>query len=400
MQLIKHNAAYLLITAILTVTLPAYVQGQQFFNFPHIKLPDTFAGTPSITDSTEINTTDSIENAVLQTPASYFQEPTHRKALFQFLTSNALKKKNRNKRLTIRLYRHLANVFAKIKLYPLAMQYFSNSIDSTGNDSLQVFADNFNSNALTANENVSTQADSANYETDTTEEAESLLQPAIHFPGTPIPLNTSIETEDLPLNAISKPLRYRDIIDSYNDGKKAIAYAAVLHVKQPKSGSRKAFTGLDNVGHMFITLIKYNSDYSSVSRSFGFYPHKNNLLAATPLLPLSPSVFKDDAQHDWDESIGKFISHRRYKKIIRLIGRYNKKHYHLNRNNCTDFGLNAAAALGIEIKMTTGKWLLGSGNNPANTGQSMMEGKFINTDTQTREGLFICNYGSNLNKED
>jgi len=144
------------------------------------------------------------------------------------------------------------------------------------------------------------------------------------------------------------------------------------------------------VGHMFITLIKYNTDSSCVSRSFGFYPHKDNLVSATPISPSSSPVFKDDALHDWDEAIGKFISRKRFEKIIRLITHYEYRSYHLNKNNCTDFGLYAAAVAGIAIKNTYSSWPFGSGNNPANAGQSILEGKFMNADTQNKQGLFIC----------
>ena len=70
---------------------------------------------------------------------------------------------------------------------------------------------------------------------------------------------------------------------------------------------------------MFITLIKYNTDNSFVSRSFGFYPRKGSVFSATPIHPSSPSVFKDDALHDWDELAGKFISPITFQKIIDLL---------------------------------------------------------------------------------
>jgi hypothetical protein len=188
----------------------------------------------------------------------------------------------------------------------------------------------------------------------------------------------------------SGPISNSNITESFNDGKKPVAYAVIIHVKQPITGKRKPFTGFDNVGHMFITLIKYNSDSSCISRSFGFYPKKDNLLSATPLRPVSSSVFKDDALHDWDEAIGKFISQKRFEKIIRLIAHYDNRNYHLNKNNCTDFGLYAANIAGISVENTRGNWPLGSGNNPANAGQSILEGRFMNADTRNIQGLFIC----------
>ena len=144
---------------------------------------------------------------------------------------------------------------------------------------------------------------------------------------------------------------------------------------------------------MFITLIKYNSDNSVTARSFGFYPHKKNFFSATPLHISSPSVFKDDASHDWDESIGKFISAARFEKILGLLSKYDNAIYNLKRNNCTDFGLDIAFLAGISIADTRGAWPLGKGNNPGSAGQSMLEGKFRNTDTDAvgQNTLFLCN---------
>jgi hypothetical protein len=162
----------------------------------------------------------------------------------------------------------------------------------------------------------------------------------------------------------------------------------IFHVKQPVRGKRKIFV-LANTGHTFITLIKYNADSTYAAASFGFYPQKNNLLSATPLVPVTSSTFKDDAEHQWDEVVGKFVSKRRFDKILALTKQYNNITYHLSNNNCTDFGLKAASLAGLHIWDTTGKWPLGHGNNPAITGQSILEGKFDNADTGNSNDLFI-----------
>lgn len=141
---------------------------------------------------------------------------------------------------------------------------------------------------------------------------------------------------------------------------------------------------------MFITLIKFNRDSGYVSRTFGFYPEKDNLLSATPIMPTSTSVFKDDEGHDWDEMVGKFISKRRFRKILRMVKQYSRSKYNLNKNNCTDFGLCVAAIAGIKIEDTRGSWPLGSGNNPASAGQSILEGKVEDTD-ESRELLILNN---------
>jgi hypothetical protein len=181
----------------------------------------------------------------------------------------------------------------------------------------------------------------------------------------------------------------RAIWGPFEDGKTASSYAFLLYVKQPLPGKRKSFTGINNVGHTFITLIKYNTDNTYVSRSFGFYPKKRGFLSATPFHPGAPSVFKNDSLHEWDEAVGRFISYRKFQRIIRIIKRYNLREYDLNQNNCTNFGLNVAMIAGISIRETRGHWPLGKGSNPANAGQSILEGKIDNTDDDAPEPLFI-----------
>lgn len=204
----------------------------------------------------------------------------------------------------------------------------------------------------------------------------------------------SLDTCTLPGNTVHpvtpQPVKVEDILASFDDGKTASSFALLVHVKQPAPGKRKAFRGIGNVGHMFITLIKYNRDQSTVSRSFGFYPHKSGLLSATPLHPSSPSVVKDDAGHDWDEIAGKFISSRRFRKILEALRSYDHQVYHLNRNNCTDFGLAMARLGGINITGTIGRWPLGKGNNPGSAGQSMLEGNIHHSDNEYPDPLFVC----------
>jgi hypothetical protein len=187
----------------------------------------------------------------------------------------------------------------------------------------------------------------------------------------------------------SLPVDIADILASFNDGKTASSYALLVEVKQPVPGKRKSFTHINNVGHTFVTIIKYNTDNTFVCRSFGFYPHKSSFFAATPLHPSSPSVLKDDSDHDWDEIAGKFISPKRFYKIIGALQSYDHQIYHLNRNNCTDFGLTMARIGGINIINTVGRWPLGKGNNPGNAGQSMLEQKLANTDEEFSDPLFV-----------
>jgi hypothetical protein len=102
-------------------------------------------------------------------------------------------------------------------------------------------------------------------------------------------------------------------------------------------------------------------------------------------------VIKDDSGHDWDEIAGKFISPRRFRKIIETLQSYDNKAYDLNRNNCTDFGLAMARLGGITIGDTRGHWPLGRGSNPGSAGQSLLEGKINNVDGDYADPLFVSN---------
>ncbi|MES2379021.1 MAG: hypothetical protein V4553_20680 [Bacteroidota bacterium] len=256
----------------------------------------------------------------------------------------------------------LGNVFTKLRLYPLAMKCYLKTTKVKPGEIIDTLQPPSNINYLAINST-----------DDSLLNQQAILATAPGFDKKKSPVTS-----------------YKYITSMLDDGKKAVAYAMLFHVKQPVPGKRKIFVG-GNTGHTFITLIKYNVDSTYSSFSFGFYPKKRNPLSATPLVPAASSVFKDDTDHNWDEVAGKFISKKRFEKILLLTKQYDNLEYHLSNNNCTDFGLKAAQLAGININDTTGKWPLGHGNNPAITGQSMLEGKVANADTGKAEGVFVNN---------
>lgn len=281
----------------------------------------------------------------------------HRRALVRLLKIARVKKSVWNLWGGYRLYNDLERVAAKLKLYALVMKCHDRAVAEASLTETGPFISPDSSSLflLTAED-------------------------------------TSLLTAGGQLSVMkSPPVRTSEIWESFDDGKQAISYALLVHAKQPVPGRRKSYTHINNVGHLFITLIKYNADNSCVSRSFGFYPRKTGLFSGTPVHPRSAAVFKDDALHDWDEVVGKFISVRKFQKIIGLLKEYDQLGYNLNKNNCTDFGLSVAAIGGICIRDTWGSWPLGSGNNPANAGQSLLEGKWSNTDEDYRGPVFVCN---------
>jgi hypothetical protein len=276
-----------------------------------------------------------------------------------------------------KLYYNLANVFARLKMYSLAMKCFFKTMQYNGHrnhdtlartDSLQTAAD-----SLAAD---STNMDERYLNFNAKDDTLLAKQPDLLLPATTEPRSPKIT--------------YQHILETFKDGKKAVAYAMLMHVKQPVAGKAKVYK-FTNSGHTFITLIKYNSDSTYVSLSFGFYPDKQHPFAGTPLFPSSHSTFRDDGAHQWDEVAGKFISKRRFEKILALTKNYDGLKYHLSKNNCTDFSLNAAMMADIKVNGTTGKWPLGHGNNPGITGQSMLQGKIIDAGKPTTEEVFLDN---------
>ncbi|MGZ3873936.1 MAG: hypothetical protein ACXVJD_13520 [Mucilaginibacter sp.] len=255
-----------------------------------------------------------------------------------------------------KFYYHLAGIFAHLKMYPLAMKCFFKSrtnIESAAADSTHLNS---------ANLIISAQDD-------------SLVSRQAVF--------EKADRKEIK----SKIINYKSINSIFNDGKTTATYAMLFHVKQPVPGKGKIFLWA-NTGHTFITLIKYNKDSTYVSASFGFYPVKEQLLSATPLAPTTSATFRDDSGHKWDEVLGRFISRRKFEKILALASDYQCREYNLNSNNCTDFGIQAAAIAGIKVIETSGKWPLGKGNNPGITGQSILQGNFIDTETAGAQNLF------------
>jgi hypothetical protein len=360
---------------LITAGQQLYAQEKQGYSLAAVRINPSvnasYPGSPAVVkdNNNELKVLADLENS--------FNKKPSRKLLLSFLrelnNNPAIDAKQRGSKLNL----HLARLFAKLRLYPLVMKcYFKNNVPEddiyrkgffirqpgADGDSVRMINDSLNNAgllAINARDSLLLKTDSGFYNHDGK-------------------------------NIQSPPVESVDIIDPFEDGKTGVKYALLVHIQQPKSGRPKIFIRLNKVGHTFITLIKYNSDSTYVARTFGFYPDKESLLSATPIFPSADPLFKNDEKHDFDEVVGKFISKRRFQKILQLVKQYNSHPYNLNNNNCTDFGLDAATIGGINILDTYGKWPLGRGNNPAKAGMSLLEGKVVNTDTEDG-GLFIYN---------
>ncbi|MBB6129009.1 hypothetical protein [Mucilaginibacter lappiensis] len=341
---------------------------------------------PDIAADNTLNAADIDEDNYLQKVADLdvYGKKHDARPIASLLKSNQLEAITSDKKRSHKFYYHMANIFARLRMYSLAMKcYFK---------TLQVEDEHVGAHltdSVAVDSSYIPEGKSIFLRANLLSDASVAGLLAINQADEQMIIADSNSYEHTSREVKSPPVRLANIIDPFDDGKKASAYAMLIHISQPVSGKRRIFVKLSKVGHTFITLIKYNADSTSVSRSFGFYPKKEHFLSATPLFPTTASVFKNDEQHGWDETVGKFISERRFKRILKVIKQYDQKNYNLNKNNCTDFGLSLASTAGISILYTKGSWPLGSGNNPASAGQSVLEGKVLNTDN--RYGLFICN---------
>lgn len=321
-----------------------------------------------------VATNASLKDAVLQQELQLsIRKPAGRKLLMQHLRTLNVGEGVQENRTKKKFFYNLASAFARLKMYSLAMKCFfktqqysrqSNTADTLGNattlpDSLNADVANPDERYLDFNDKDDTLLNN---------QPGLLITPPVKEPRSP-------------------KITYEHIAETFKDGKKAVAYAMLIHVKQPVSGKAKVYH-FTNSGHTFITLIKYNSDSTYVSLSFGFYPDKQHPFAGTPLFPGAHSTFRDDGEHKWDEVAGKFISKRRFEKILALTKNYNGLKYHLSKNNCTDFSLNAALLAELTVNETTGGWPLGHGNNPGITGQSMLQGKMKDGSKTDLEAVF------------
>jgi len=298
--------------------------------------------------ATHFTDTASVNPAPGRLPSLNLKKRAERQQLLRFLKTLKVPEASYNEP-EVKQWSRLAQVFTHLRLYPLAMKCYLKTLTP---------------DSLTGNNVPVTDSDQWSLE--------SQLKPG----GYPA------------VRSNSPIIKVDSIIEKFNDGKQALAYAMILHIKQPVRGTPKVHK-LIYTGHTFITLIKFNTDYSYAVLSFGFGPHKDNLLAATPLMPSSSSKFTDDGSHAWDEVVGKFITKRRFEKILQLTRQYEGLAYNLSTNNCTDFGLKAARLAGLEVRDTKGSWPLGHGNNPGVAGESILLGKYSNTDTGNGERLFI-----------
>lgn len=312
---------------------------------------------------------------VLEESDQFIASGQSQKALISLHKGLQLKNKTVNDTILSHLYNNIAIVLARYNNFPAAMSCFHKAGEMKATYNYKKRGKRFISQFSYAVNYAKAEVESIIND----DILELMIQAHINQPS----LKPSEEIESEPIDPFS-------IVDAFLDNKVASHFAIMVLIKQPIAGQKKTNTGLGEVGHSFISLIKYNQDLSAVNKTFGFYPESGLLIPVNPLAPKAKSVIKDDSFHDWDQLLGKMVSKKQFEQILEYLDHNISNQYHLSNYNCSDFALTLAKIAEIDIQDTEGPWPLGRGDNPAYMGQSILGGKYINLETMNREGLFTC----------
>ena len=154
-------------------------------------------------------------------------------------------------------------------------------------------------------------------------------------------------------------IKVSEIVNAFNDGKKATSYEYAAQVLEPVHGCRGCKVTYnpfsDNlVGHGFITLTKWEEGGSHVTVTFGYWPDGEGGSATKP--QATGSTFRNDAGHDWDDGVTKQITEGEFKNILNIAAAFEATAYNLIYQNCTSFVQATAHGAGININDAEG-WI-------------------------------------------
>lgn len=159
--------------------------------------------------------------------------------------------------------------------------------------------------------------------------------------------------------------------EAFNTGKTGKSYQLVIHVDQPgKGGDRDTYEynkGTDP-GHAFVTLNRRNTDGTTDSKTFGYYPYPQSV---NPLASEENGKIRDNFGHEQEVVQTRGITEKNFNDILNFVESKKNTRYDLNINNCTDFVINVAAVAGIKLPRTKGTWPNGGGVNPGDLGQDL-----------------------------
>jgi hypothetical protein len=162
-------------------------------------------------------------------------------------------------------------------------------------------------------------------------------------------------------------------------------YSVQVCVDQPSPGTRQPWTltpggatGTSaaanplNVGHTFLVLTE-NDQGNTITRNVGFYP-------STTVFPVAgytsaQGVLNDDDGHPYNISLTIAVSATQFFGILNYVSLGNNPgfSFDLNSNNCTTFVINSLGANGIALPNTKGTWATGSGNDPGDLGEDIIQ---------------------------
>lgn len=162
------------------------------------------------------------------------------------------------------------------------------------------------------------------------------------------------------------------------------SFGFVLYVDQPRTfwagnpinapwgGSIIDKTKLD-IGHTFIEFGFTTQNNEQKSIVCGKYPDGSGV---SPSSPKTISKINDDSEHDYTQYIAWSISCDDFNKVINKIKDIEGNDYDLNSSNCTNFALEVANHIGLDIPVTIENWGIakhsGGGANPGSLGNDII----------------------------
>ncbi len=219
---------------------------------------------------------------------------------------------------------------------------------------------------------------------------------SFYFDGNDVEINENTWTEDTVLfQNVSDP-EITDIDDYLKCFDLTSGATITIYVDQPVANSSDTWVDADpsilsidpDVGHTYISITQ-----NGVTRTLGYYPTPNTINPAIGNNS-SNSVIRNNEGHSYDVSISTNVSSSQLSNIIDGVSNYNST-YHLNTNNCTDFGITIGNMAGLGLPDTYGSWPFGGGSNPGNLGQDIRGMNSVNGSTiSTSSGNTQINSGS------
>lgn len=156
--------------------------------------------------------------------------------------------------------------------------------------------------------------------------------------------------------------------ETFNTGKTGKSYQLVIHVDQPgKGGDRDVYEPGDS-GHAFVTLNRKNTDGTTDSKTFGFYPYPQSV---NPIASEENGKIRDNNGHEQEVVQTRSINEKNFNDILNFVESKKNTKYDLNTNNCSDFVINLAGVAGIKLPKTKSSFSGFSGTNPGNLGEDL-----------------------------